>query len=208
MTTKYTYDMNFHCTSLLSTPCKQIFCRIGMVRGCLVCWRLQGRFPAEAAKIYTMHEEHRGTFHEGEGVRQVSWTAVADTIVSSWLWSTATRSSQLGYFSRLLYVLDNWPYLILLWGTPGHRRLPILYPVKHCKEFLLWLSDGSAHIAGPGEVYLHAGSRLLLTCWVNAPPRPPTLHWTHNGTLLNDTTARYSVNTPAHFSMTQPPGIV
>ena len=32
---------------------------------------------------------------------------VSDGIVRSWMWSTATRSSPLGYFSRLLQVVDN-----------------------------------------------------------------------------------------------------
>ena len=38
----------------------------------------------------------------------VNWiSTVSDAIVLSWLWSTATRSSPLGYFSRLLQVVDN-----------------------------------------------------------------------------------------------------
>ena len=32
---------------------------------------------------------------------------VSDAIVRSWLWLTATRSSPLGYFSKLLQVVDN-----------------------------------------------------------------------------------------------------
>ena len=43
-----------------------------------------------AAPIYTMHE-----------------APLSDAIVRSWLWLTATRSSPLGYFSRLLQVVDN-----------------------------------------------------------------------------------------------------
>nr|XP_045612442.1 uncharacterized protein LOC123767004 [Procambarus clarkii] len=40
---------------------------------------------------------------------------------------------------------------------------------------------GGAVIPGPGEVYVEAGSRLLLTCWVQAPPRPPgPIAWLHN----------------------------
>ena len=35
--------------------------------GCLAFWRLQNRFPAEEALIYTMHEAVRGTAHEGGG---------------------------------------------------------------------------------------------------------------------------------------------
>ena len=32
---------------------------------------------------------------------------VSDAIVPNWLWSTVTRSSPLGYFGRLLHVVDN-----------------------------------------------------------------------------------------------------
>ncbi|KAK7073296.1 hypothetical protein SK128_022737 [Halocaridina rubra] len=42
------------------------------------------------------------------------------------------------------------------------------------------VQQGGAVIAGPSEVYVEAGSRLLLTCWVTAPPRPPgPLTWYH-----------------------------
>ncbi|KAK8742746.1 hypothetical protein OTU49_001654, partial [Cherax quadricarinatus] len=40
---------------------------------------------------------------------------------------------------------------------------------------------GGAVIPGPAEVYVEAGSRLLLTCWVQAPPKPPgPITWLHN----------------------------
>ncbi|XP_071548725.1 protogenin A-like isoform X2 [Panulirus ornatus] len=40
---------------------------------------------------------------------------------------------------------------------------------------------GRAVIPGPAEVYVESGSRLLLTCWVDAPPRPPgPITWLHN----------------------------
>ncbi|XP_071548671.1 protogenin A-like [Panulirus ornatus] len=40
---------------------------------------------------------------------------------------------------------------------------------------------GGAVIPGPAEVYVETGSRLLLTCWVQAPPRPPgPITWLHN----------------------------
>ncbi|XP_047739604.1 uncharacterized protein LOC108671449 [Hyalella azteca] len=65
-----------------------------------------------------------------------------------------------------------------------NTRPKIFHPVR------LHVVEGRAHIAGPQEVYLHAGSRLLLTCWLLAPPHPPPLVWTHNSTVLNDTTTR------------------
>ena len=43
----------------------------------------------------------------GWGCNQSIGSTVSDAIVGSWLWSTATRSSQLGYFSKLLQVVDN-----------------------------------------------------------------------------------------------------
>ena len=46
------------------------------------------------------------------GCDQSIGSTVSDAIVRSWLWSTATRSSLLGYFSRLLQVVDNWPHIL------------------------------------------------------------------------------------------------
>ena len=39
-------------------------------------------------------------------------TTVSDAIIRSWLLSTTTRSSSLGYFSRLLQVVDNWAHIL------------------------------------------------------------------------------------------------
>ena len=41
-----------------------------------------------------------GTANVGGGCDQSIGSTVSDAIVRSWLWSTATRSSQLGYFSN------------------------------------------------------------------------------------------------------------
>ena len=67
---------------------------------------------AETAPICTMHEARRGDCPWGWGCDQSIWSTVPDAIVRSWLWSTATRSSPLGYFSRLLQVVDNWPQIL------------------------------------------------------------------------------------------------
>ena len=48
-----------------------------------------------------------GTAHEGGECDQSNGSTVSDAIVRSWLLSTATRSSSLGYFSRLKQVVDN-----------------------------------------------------------------------------------------------------
>ena len=49
------------------------------------------------------------------GVRPVNWIyTVSDAIVLSWLWLTATRSSPLGDYSRLLKVVDNWPHSVVV----------------------------------------------------------------------------------------------
>ena len=64
---------------------------------------------AETAQIYTMHEALREyTAHKGGGCDQSIGFTVSDAIVRSWLWCTATRSSLLGCFSRLLQVVDNY----------------------------------------------------------------------------------------------------
>ena len=41
-----------------------------------------------------------GTAHDGGGCDQSIGSTFSDVIVRSWLWSTATRSSLLGYFSN------------------------------------------------------------------------------------------------------------
>ena len=56
--------------------------RLGKVV-CLACWRLQGRFPADAAMIYTMYGELRGTAHKGGGCVQSIGSTVSDAIVRS-----------------------------------------------------------------------------------------------------------------------------
>ena len=62
---------------------------------------------AETAPIYTMREALRGYCTRGWGCDQSIGSTISDAIIRSWLWSTATRSSPLGYFSRLLQVVDN-----------------------------------------------------------------------------------------------------
>ena len=53
-----------------------------------------------------------GTALEGEGCDQSILPTVSDAIARSWFWSTATRSSPLGCFSRLLRVVDNRPHIL------------------------------------------------------------------------------------------------
>ena len=70
--------------------------------GCLACWRLQDRIPAvaELHQFILWMRLSGGTAHEGGGCDPWIGSTVSDAIVCSWLWSTATRSSQLGYFSN------------------------------------------------------------------------------------------------------------
>ena len=69
--------------------------------------RLQDRIPAvaELHRFILCTGSSRGTPHEGRGCDRSIGSTVSDAIIRSWLWSTATRSSTLGYFSRLLQVL-------------------------------------------------------------------------------------------------------
>ena len=54
--------------------------------------------------------ELKGYCPWGWGMRPVNW--IYRLWRRCWLWSTATRSSPLGYFSRLLQVVDNWPHIV------------------------------------------------------------------------------------------------
>ena len=73
--------------------------------------KLHDRFPVEM----TLHQfipctrDYGSTAHEG-GTSQLDLLSLRP--LSSWLWSTATTSSQLGYFSILLQVVDNWPHIL------------------------------------------------------------------------------------------------
>ena len=71
--------------------------------------RLQDGIPA-VAELHRFIECTRrfgGTAHEGGGCDQSIGSTVSHDIVRSWLWSTATSGSPLGYFSKLLQVVDN-----------------------------------------------------------------------------------------------------
>ncbi|XP_071552154.1 protein CEPU-1-like [Panulirus ornatus] len=61
-----------------------------------------------------------------------------------------------------------------------NTRPKISHPVT------LHVHTGGAVIPGPAEVYVEAGSRLLLNCWVQAPPRPPgPILWLHDLTPIH-----------------------
>ena len=71
--------------------------------------------------ILTFHQHSVSNIHFYHAILQDSicrhiglkcrWPC-SDPIVRCWLWSTATRSSPLGYFSILLLVIDNWPHIL------------------------------------------------------------------------------------------------
>ena len=97
-------------------------CTIGRDKVLWVRWlplmlmvaRLQDQIPAVAEQhlfILCMRRSG-GTADEGGECDQSIGSTVSDSIVRIWLWSTATRSSPLGYFSKLLQVVDNWPHIL------------------------------------------------------------------------------------------------
>ena len=63
---------------------------------------LQDRISAvaELHRFILCTRHSGGTAHDGGGCDQSIGSTVSDTIVRSWLWSTTTRSSTLGYFSN------------------------------------------------------------------------------------------------------------
>ena len=64
--------------------------------------RLQDRIPAvaELHRFILRIRLSGGTGHGGGGYDQSIGSTVSDAIVSSWLWSTATRKSPLDYFGN------------------------------------------------------------------------------------------------------------
>ena len=59
--------------------------------GCLVCWRLQGRFRQRLHWFILCMRRSEGTAHECGGCDQSIGSTVSDAIIRSWLWSTAIR---------------------------------------------------------------------------------------------------------------------
>ncbi|KAF2368812.1 Immunoglobulin V-set domain, partial [Trinorchestia longiramus] len=124
--------------------------------------------------------------------RSVSWIRQTDLQVlttNSITFTTDERFSVEGYSKGATAVWDLHINDVTqedegVYQCQVNTRPKMSHPVR------LHVVEGRAQIAGPHEVYLHAGSRLLLTCWLLAPPHPPPLIWTHNTTVLNDTTAR------------------
>ena len=78
--------------------------------------RLQDRIMtvAELHRFILCTRGSRGTVHEDGGCDQSIGSTVSDAIVRSWLWLTATSSSTLGNFSRLLQVVDNLPHSVVV----------------------------------------------------------------------------------------------
>ena len=71
--------------------------------------RLQDRIPSVAElRRFILCKRRWGVViaHEGGGCDQSIGSTVSGAILRSLLWSTATRSSQFGYFSILLQVVD------------------------------------------------------------------------------------------------------
>ena len=89
--------------------------------------KVAGSIPGRGCPDLYYARDGGGTANEGVGCDQSIGSTVSDAIVQSWLWSTATRSSQLGYCCRLMQVVDYLLDLIILWETPGHRRLYLYF---------------------------------------------------------------------------------
>ena len=70
---------------------------------------LQDRFPVELRlhRFILCTRRSGDTAHEGVGCDQSIGSTVSDAIIRSWLWSTATRTSPFGYFSRLLQAVED-----------------------------------------------------------------------------------------------------
>ena len=125
--------------------------------------KLQDRFPVKLRlhpPIYNMHEALREYWTWGWGCDQSIGSTVSDVIGRSWLWSTSTSNSPLGYFSRLLITavsyFSRWP--------PHYRRecahhttdgsvtttLPTgVWPPHHRRECDHHTTDGSVSTTPP-----------------------------------------------------------
>ena len=71
--------------------------------------KLQDQFPVEPRlhRFILCTRRSVGTAHEGGGaISQLDLPSLTPSSVAD-MWSTATRSSSFGYFSKLLQVVDN-----------------------------------------------------------------------------------------------------
>ena len=96
--------------------------------GCLACWRLQiWSIPSGGCTYYIILCTRRsgGTINDRgdktSKTMQSIGSTVSDSIVRSWLWSSATWSTPLRYFSRLPQVASSAGRLL-----HGHRKLFLL----------------------------------------------------------------------------------
>ena len=83
--------------------------------GCLACLCCKVDSSWGCTDLYYALGPRRsgGTVHEGGWCDQSIGSTVSGAIVHSWLWSTPTRKSPLGYFTGLLEVVDNyWRHIL------------------------------------------------------------------------------------------------
>ena len=101
----------------------------------------------------------RGYCQKGWGCDQSIRSTVSDAMVRSWLWSTATRSSPLGYFSKLLQVVDNDPTFC------GSRFSTGMLLAIQDFTFTFMKKVYSGHEMKKSQhLYLHLGSRCRYRC--------------------------------------------
>ena len=97
--------------------------RIGKVHGCLACWscKVDSWLSWACTDLYFIRSG--GPAHEGGGCDNSTGSTVSDAIVCSLLWSTATGSSPLGYFSSFLQVFGMWFCLPVVEESSSHPNL-------------------------------------------------------------------------------------
>ena len=96
---------------LMHRQCVGLVFRRSHVRGSLSAASLVIRSPARIALRNTWGLGGTALCRVG-GCNQSIGSTVSDVIVRSWLWLTATRGSPLGYFSKLLQVVDNLTHIL------------------------------------------------------------------------------------------------
>ena len=110
---------------------------------------------AEAALINTMHEALREYCPWGCGCDWSIGFTVSGAIIRRWLWSTATRSSPLGYFRRLLQVVDNRPHICGRRFSTGR--------LKNIEDFTFYLLPGDNHCLSLTRIQFHAPKVIPFT---------------------------------------------
>ncbi|XP_068231680.1 protein CEPU-1-like [Palaemon carinicauda] len=129
--------------------------------------------------------------------RSVSWIRKGDLKVlttDNIVFTSDTRFKVLAWRTGIIWAWDLEIHDVGV-SDAGSYECQINTRPKISHQLVLSVHQGSTVISGPSEVYLEAGSRLLLTCHVTAPPLPSgPVVWLHGDLSIDMQSERGGVS--------------